>query len=533
MTTRTVTGNIKTLTDSAVSSGTVTFEKVVTSTTGNTIHQFGTTTATTDGSGDFSIALAVPASGSYRYRMILPNGDAFYFSIADGASVNVATLIVAETITDSDAIVEALAAYLPLSGGTMTGQLNFSGTTHAGIKLLTLTTAQRDALTPANGMVIYNSTTSTVQVYQGGTWTSVGGGGGASDVDDLTTTTGTSSQMLRVAAAGGLEYRTVGQVLDDLQDSGALATTDIGVSVQAYSAKTAAIAALTWAANSIILLTGTATASVQALAAHVVTFIQSATAADARTAIGAGTGNGDVTGPASSTDNAIPRFDLTTGKILQEGTGAPTYDDAGRISSVDMTLTETPGSLAASPTLAFGDGDTGFYESADDALRISIAGVNKFFALLVDGVYALGSVNNSGGLIIDRVPSAILPAFAFRGDYSTGLGYVGTSRPALISNGAPSFMAAKFTAITTAQTVIANGSGDVTLVLSGTFTVSDGAGNVAGGVITATAPSGTFNLYDDGGTNTLQLAIAADGSVTVARTAGSRTYACNLNLNWM
>lgn len=193
MTTRTVTGNIKTLTDSAVSSGVVTFEKVVTSTTGNTIHQFGTTTATTDGSGDFSIALAVPASGSYRYRMILPNGDAFYFSIASGASVNVATLIVAEIIIDSDAIVEALAAYLPLSGGTMTGQLNFSGTTHAGIKLLTLTTAQRDALTAANGMVIYNSTTATHQVYQGGAWVSL------TIASDLTTHT-----ALTVTAHGGL-----------------------------------------------------------------------------------------------------------------------------------------------------------------------------------------------------------------------------------------------------------------------------------------------------------------------------------------
>lgn len=173
MATRTITGNVKDLTDSAVASGTVTFEKMTTSTTGNTIHQWGVTTATTDGSGDFSIALSVPASGSYRYKMTLPNSVSFYFSIAAGASVNVATLIIAETITDSDAIVEALAAYLPLSGGTMTGQLNFSGTTHAGIKLLSLTTTQRDALTPANGMAIYNSTTTTIQGYQNGAWVTI------------------------------------------------------------------------------------------------------------------------------------------------------------------------------------------------------------------------------------------------------------------------------------------------------------------------------------------------------------------------
>jgi len=57
----------------------------------------------------------------------------------------------------------------------MTGQINFSGTNHAGIKLISLTTAERDALTPANGMLIYNTTTSTVQQYAGGAWSNVSG----------------------------------------------------------------------------------------------------------------------------------------------------------------------------------------------------------------------------------------------------------------------------------------------------------------------------------------------------------------------
>ena len=41
-------------------------------------------------------------------------------------------------------------------------------------------------------------------------------------------------------------------------------------------------------------------------------------------------GSGDVTGPASSTDNAIVRFDGTTGKVIQDYTsGAPTISDTG------------------------------------------------------------------------------------------------------------------------------------------------------------------------------------------------------------
>ncbi len=50
------------------------------------------------------------------------------------------------------------------------------------------------------------------------------------------------------------------------------------------------------------------------------------------TAGGGGGGTGDVTGPASSTDNAIARFDSTTGKIIQNS--AVTISDAGDMSGV-------------------------------------------------------------------------------------------------------------------------------------------------------------------------------------------------------
>lgn len=56
---------------------------------------------------------------------------------------------------------------------TFSAGATLSGTT-ATITLPTLTTTQRDALTPANGMMIYNSTTGTLQQYSGGTWASVG-----------------------------------------------------------------------------------------------------------------------------------------------------------------------------------------------------------------------------------------------------------------------------------------------------------------------------------------------------------------------
>jgi hypothetical protein len=49
--------------------------------------------------------------------------------------------------------------------------------------------------------------------------------------------------------------------------------------------------------------------------------LEIASAAAFRAYIGAGSGSGDVVGPASSTDHALCRFDLTTGKLIQNSTG--------------------------------------------------------------------------------------------------------------------------------------------------------------------------------------------------------------------
>ena len=97
-------------------------------------------------------------------------------------------------------LTSALAAKLPLAGGTMTGQLNFSGTTHAGIKLLSLTTTQRNALTAANGMLIYNTTTAEVQKYEAGAWAAVGSGGGRYSLT-ASTSDATQTELLTADAA--------------------------------------------------------------------------------------------------------------------------------------------------------------------------------------------------------------------------------------------------------------------------------------------------------------------------------------------
>lgn len=79
--------------------------------------------------------------------------------------------------------------------------------------------------------------------------------------------------------------------------------------------------------------------------------------------------------------------------------------------------------------------------------------------------------------------------------------------------------------------IIPNGAGDVVYVLFGMSVVraSDGGtGTVSGG----TTPGNSYNPYDVGG-DTLTLAVAADGSVTVQRTAGALTYKVALWLIWL
>lgn len=61
--------------------------------------------------------------------------------------------------------------------------------------------------------------------------------------------------------------------------------------------------------------------------------------------VSGGSGSGDVVGPASATDNAIARFDTTTGKLIQDS--SVTIDDSGNISTsgtVDGRDVSTDGS---------------------------------------------------------------------------------------------------------------------------------------------------------------------------------------------
>ncbi len=60
-----------------------------------------------------------------------------------------------------------------IAGQAFSGKVEFTGTDHAGLQAISLTTTERDALTPVNGDLIYNETDSKFQMYQGSAWVDV------------------------------------------------------------------------------------------------------------------------------------------------------------------------------------------------------------------------------------------------------------------------------------------------------------------------------------------------------------------------
>ena len=121
-----------------------------------------------------------------------------------------------------------------------------------------------------------------------------------------------------------------------------------------------------------------------------------------------GSGNivsGDVTGPASSTDNAIARFDLATGKVIQNS--AVGIDDSGNLTTVNSiqntALTTPPTSPVHGQTYFDDDYDTMMYYDSVRAKWLSVE--SYIFTVARDGNLAAGvSLQSAGSLATSTTP---------------------------------------------------------------------------------------------------------------------------------
>lgn len=124
--------------------------------------------------------------------------------------------------------------------------------------------------------------------------------------------------------------------------------------------------------------------------------LTAANAAAARTAIGAG----DVVGPSSSTDNTLPRFDGTTGKLLQgSGVAVTDSDEISGYKGNINTQTGTTYTLVAA--------DSGKIVELSNATAIALTaapGLPKGFnCTIVQGLAGVVTVASSGsGTVVNR-----------------------------------------------------------------------------------------------------------------------------------
>ena len=87
---------------------------------------------------------------------------------------------------------------------------------------------------------------------------------------------------------------------------------------------------------------------------------------------------------------------------------------------------------AASPTLGFGDGDTGFYENGDDFLSVTVAGVRQF--AWATGLFQ-GIIGGAGALLNEATTATNPTLLPFNTDTDTGIGSDGTDTLSLIAGG--------------------------------------------------------------------------------------------------
>jgi hypothetical protein len=118
-------------------------------------------------------------------------------------------------------------------------------------------------------------------------------------------------------------------------------------------------------------------------------------------------------------------------------TSNPTHalDVSGSISMLSgsenqLLLPQSNG--ATSPTIAFGDGDTGFYEASDDSMWYASAGVARWKS---DSTYLLSTVTGDKPTIVNEIATSTNPVFTFYGDTDTGIGLAGADTGSLIAGG--------------------------------------------------------------------------------------------------
>lgn len=237
-------------------------------------------------------------------------------------------------------------------------------------------------------------------------------------------------------------------------------------------------------------------------------------------------GSGDVTGPGSSTDNAIARFDSTTGKIIQNS-GA-TIDDTGNLTANNFSGTSSGTNTGDQTSVSGNAGSatvlatprtigtlTGDVTSAGSSFDGSANNTNSTTVTKINGTSLAGLATG----ILKNTTTTGVPSIAVAGDF-----------PTLNQNTTGS--AATLTTARTIQTNLASsssasfdGSANITPGVTGTLPAGNGGtGNAFFAVSGPTTSTKTFTFP-----NATATVLTTNAAVTVAqggtgRATGTTAY---------
>lgn len=123
-------------------------------------------------------------------------------------------------------------------------------------------------------------------------------------------------------------------------------------------------------------------------------------------------------------DTASPGVSLLA-DFQVSGASKFSVDGAGRIKVPQL-------GGAAAPTISFGDGDTGFYEEADDSLMVSIGGLERFEFI---GTAFSGTLNSAGGILNIGASNIVPSVLPRKNTPDIGMGSADINSLSLIAGG--------------------------------------------------------------------------------------------------
>jgi hypothetical protein len=226
-----------------------------------------------------------------------------------------------------------------------------------------------------------------------------------------------------------------------------------------------------------------------------------------------GAGLGDVSGPASSTDNAIARFDSTTGKIIQNS--GITVDDSDRFTSrLSQLISNT----------SLGSNYAGIDQSVSASKTGGITGANVY------GINSSVDTSGTASLTGDLLGANIILADTGTGARSDlfGLRVDASSSGSTTGNISGNLQGANITASYGKTGTAANVSGVTTSIVNsdtGTMTSAIGLNstvqNVVGGTITSAIGLQVSLDNDDVGTVTTGYGVKVNAPTNVSGTVGT------------